>query len=182
MSDGYLKINVDFLGVQYKPYLHQMVGWTFVPNPDPVNKVELHHIDENPLNNAPANLQWVSKAEHRAISARNGQTCAKLTSNDVVFIRDNFWLLGKEALMKQFNISHVTVLNIATGRSRKYVDHPAKHADAMPMGGYKPIIDLQTGIFYTSDELAFVLDTTRKEITRMINEERRPNTTPYRYV
>lgn len=181
MSDGYLKINVDFLGKSYKPYLHQMVAWTFVPNPDAANKVEIHHIDENRLNNAPANLLWVSKVEHRQISAKNGQTSAKLTPEDVIFIRENYWLLGKRALMERFSIKGSTVCNIATGRSRTYVNHAAKHQDARPMLGYKPIVDTRTGIFYTSDELAFVLDTTRKEVSRMIGEERKPNTSQYRY-
>ena len=46
---------------------------------------------------------------------------------------------------------------------------------------YKPIIDLSTGIFYTSVELAKRLDTKRKYITRLLSEERKPNTTQYRY-
>ena len=33
-DDGYLKINVDYQGKKYKPYLHQIVAWVFVPNPE----------------------------------------------------------------------------------------------------------------------------------------------------
>lgn len=48
-------------------------------------------------------------------------------------------------------------------------------------GIYKPIIDLSNGIFYTSDELSFVLGIERKYVHRILNEERKPNTTQYRY-
>lgn len=45
----------------------------------------------------------------------------------------------------------------------------------------KPIIDLNTGIFWTSCEVAFLLGTSKKEVCRMINEERKPNTSQFRY-
>lgn len=46
---------------------------------------------------------------------------------------------------------------------------------------FKPIIDTNTGIFYTSDELAFILGTKRKYVTRFLSEERCPNKTQYKY-
>lgn len=45
----------------------------------------------------------------------------------------------------------------------------------------KVIIDLQSGIFYNSDELAFVLGWRRRYVNRMLAEERKPNTSQYRY-
>lgn len=48
-------------------------------------------------------------------------------------------------------------------------------------GNPKPIIDINTGIFYSSKELARLRNTTPKEICRMLAEERKPNTTQYRY-
>lgn len=46
---------------------------------------------------------------------------------------------------------------------------------------FKPIIDLNTGIFYTSDELAILLNTKRRYICRMLSEERGINKTQYKY-
>ncbi len=46
---------------------------------------------------------------------------------------------------------------------------------------YKIIIDLNTGIFYNSHELSFILNTTPKYINRILSEEKKPNTTQYRY-
>jgi len=45
----------------------------------------------------------------------------------------------------------------------------------------KLIIDLNTGVFWTADELAKQLNIKRKYVHRILNEERKPNTTQYRY-
>lgn len=46
---------------------------------------------------------------------------------------------------------------------------------------YKPVIDLNTGIFWTTNEVAAQMDVTIKFIHRMLSEERKPNTSQYRY-
>lgn len=181
LDEGYLRTNIHVGGKKYNAPLHRLVAFTFVPNPDPVNKTDIHHIDEDPLNNRPSNLQWVTKSEHRQISVKNGQQSFKLTESDVVFIRDNYWLLGKKVLADMFKVTVPTICSIAAGRARKHIVSPVKHFDLRPFGGHKPIIDLQTGIFYTSDELSFVLGMKRRYIHRMLNEDRKPNTTQYRY-
>lgn len=45
----------------------------------------------------------------------------------------------------------------------------------------KPIIDFGTGIFWTTDEVATMLNIKRRYVHRMLNEDRRPNPSQYRY-
>jgi hypothetical protein len=45
----------------------------------------------------------------------------------------------------------------------------------------KPIIDLNTGIFYSATEVASLLGIKTKSVNRILAEERKPNTTQYRY-
>lgn len=173
-KDDYLCMNVPPNG---KKRLHRLVGLTFVPNPH--NKPEIDHIDTNKTNNHPSNLQWVTTSEHRRFSASRGQVNHKLKEADIVFIRNNFWLLGKDVLAEKYNIHPITVYAIATGRSRKDIDCPVHHRN---MGIKKIIIDLNTGVFYESaDELAELIGTKRKYIHRWLNGERGPNPTSYRY-
>lgn len=47
--------------------LSRLMATYFVENPDPKNKVDVHHKDKNVLNNVPSNLQWVTKEEHYLI-------------------------------------------------------------------------------------------------------------------
>ena len=48
-------------------------------------------------------------------------------------------------------------------------------------GGFKPVIDLNTGIFWKVEDVAKSLNVSLKSVRRMLAEERKPNTTQYRY-
>lgn len=45
----------------------------------------------------------------------------------------------------------------------------------------KLVIDINTGIFYDTNELSIILGIKRKYVTRILREERKPNISQYRY-
>ena len=47
--------------------IHRLVASHHIPNPDPNNKSEVHHKDENVKNNHVSNLMWVTPAENKAL-------------------------------------------------------------------------------------------------------------------
>lgn len=177
MDDGYLKLNITFKGNAHKPYLHQLVGNTFVPNPE--NKPELHHIDEDKLNNHWTNLMWVTRKEHRQISKENEQTSHKVSKKDVVFIRDNYSKENKKLLADKFGIRQSTVYGIAIGRVRSDVIGGKIHE---PLGLFKKVINIETGEIYNGAEfLCKEKKLNLKSIRRSLSGERY-NKTPYRYL
>jgi hypothetical protein len=43
--------------------VHKLIGIYFIPNPE--NKKEIDHIDNNKLNNSISNLRWVTSSENK---------------------------------------------------------------------------------------------------------------------
>lgn len=176
-KDGYLRMNINFSnGKKCHRYLHQIVAWTFIPNPE--NKRELHHIDGDKLNNNPSNLMWVNRDEHRKISKDNEQTSHKLTKENVLYIREVYNHKNKVVLAKKFNVAIMTIYLIATGYLRKELGgtiHP-------PLGNYKKIVNIDTGdTIESAAVLAKMLGMKPRDVHRRLNGERY-NDTPYRYV
>lgn len=178
MHDGYLRINLHFNnGKKCNRYLHQVVGWTFITNPE--NKPELHHIDEDKLNNHPSNLMWVTKKEHREISRLNEQISFKISRADVVYIRDNYSEDNKNNLALKFGVRPITIYNIAIHNARTDIKEGKINA---PTGLGKRIINIETGeIIQGAEHLSTLISIKKKEIHRQLNGERYC-LIPYRYV
>ena len=100
--------------------IHRLVADTFIPNP--YNKKEVHHIDEDPLNNDVTNLLWVTNKEHNLIhqklgkfqkSARYGESnnFCKTTEDTVRKICNEFIIneLTPPEIAKKYGVSRKTV-------------------------------------------------------------------------
>ena len=59
---GYVKCGFYVDGKTISKTVHRLVATHFIPNPD--NKPEVHHIDEDKNNNRVDNLRWVTYKEH----------------------------------------------------------------------------------------------------------------------
>jgi hypothetical protein len=50
--------------------IHRLVALHFVPNPDPINKTDVDHINFNIDDNRAVNLRWVTKSENQLHSGK----------------------------------------------------------------------------------------------------------------
>jgi hypothetical protein len=126
--DGYLAVHIN-----YKRHrVNRIVATTFIPNPE--NKPEVAHDDNDQTNNRVENLKWATRQENEDDKLRFGTrpTCeehgmAKLTNEDVKDIRQQF--AGKIPFSPPFytdaaatyGVSHQMIMNIVKGRNWKNV-------------------------------------------------------------
>ena len=66
---GYLLVGLYKQGVLSRKSIHRLVAEAFIPNPD--NKPEVNHIDENKTNNMVSNLEWMTAKENINHGTRN---------------------------------------------------------------------------------------------------------------
>lgn len=59
---GYLFFDFRKDGKRYNKKVHRLVAEAFIPNP--YNKPQINHLDENPKNNNVSNLEWVTQKEN----------------------------------------------------------------------------------------------------------------------
>lgn len=94
-------------------------------------KSEIHHIDSNPYNNEPDNIQWVCRKHHVAIdgrmdkirSVRRGeeQVGAKLTDATVLEMRNLPLGITNDDLAEMYGVSRSTAWLARTGRTWKHL-------------------------------------------------------------
>ena len=121
---NYLQVNLYANGKINTKIVHRLVAEAFVDNPD--NLPEVNHKDENKCNNAASNLEWCTHVYNNNYGSKIGSTrgeknpMAKITQQDVNFIRNNSVLLGgtmrNKEFEKMFNISSSHVSAIIHGR------------------------------------------------------------------
>lgn len=123
-NQGYLCIAL-WKNSKRKDYrVSRLVALCFIPNPD--NKPQVNHIDGNKFNNHVSNLEWVTDAENKRHAVdiglrKSGQDHykAKLTAEQVEFIRNNPDSLSGIELSKMFGVTKTTISKIQLGKVYK---------------------------------------------------------------
>lgn len=69
-KDGYKYVRIMQNGKQRRPYLHNLMGQAFIPNPE--NKPEINHINGIKDDNRLDNFEWVTHGENMEHARRSG--------------------------------------------------------------------------------------------------------------
>ena len=59
-AKGYLRVCLTRPGEKKRVAIHRLVAETYIYNDNPLEKIEVNHIDENITNNNVENLEWVT--------------------------------------------------------------------------------------------------------------------------
>ena len=76
---------------------HRIIAIAFIPNPD--NKKEVDHIDNNPLNNSIENLRWTTRSEN--------QMNRQVTNINLSGIKGVHWCKSKQKWISRVRINGV---------------------------------------------------------------------------
>lgn len=121
----YLSVRVYNGNVKKRFAVHRLVAQAFLPKPD--GKPEIRHIDGNYFNNYVGNLAWISPneiAEHSHI--------AKLTSEQVQYIRNNPDRLTCTQLGEKFGVHTNTISRVQIGKIYKNVGGSLRKSQVIP--------------------------------------------------
>ena len=78
---GYEEVTISYNKVDYFRSIHRLVAEAFIPNPE--NKPQVNHIDEDKSNNMVSNLEWMTATENNNHGTRN-ERAAKSRSIPII--------------------------------------------------------------------------------------------------
>lgn len=115
---GYLRVQLYRDGKVKKVLVHRLVALAFIPNPK--DKPHVNHLDGDKTNNRVINLEWCNRSENMRHAISNGlrpegsnrgekHGNSKLTSNDVLKIRELKGVKTKRQIAENFGIHMNTV-------------------------------------------------------------------------
>lgn len=123
---GYLKINLYTDGKPKTLIVHRLVASAFVPNPD--DKPEVNHVDEDKSNNRACNLEWVTAKENANHGTRNERIGKQVSQYTLGGEFVKTWASAKEAQrMTGFYQSHIS--RAANGKRKQAYNFIWKYVD-----------------------------------------------------
>lgn len=119
-TGGYLKVTLSKNGVKSNHKIHRLVAQAFIPNPD--NKPQVNHIDEDKTNNRVDNLEWSTATENANHGTRT-ERMAKTRSIPILATNiktgevEEFY--GARECGRQLGLNQGHITSVLKGRRRQ---------------------------------------------------------------
>ena len=127
---GYLRVDLSKENTRIRSLVHRLVAKTFIPNPE--NKPEVNHIDEDKTNNRIDNLEWCTRKEnlnHGTRSERFSKSKSKpIIAIDIANGEYNEYVSCKDCAI-QLGLNAGNISSVLTGRIKQTGGYVFKYLD-----------------------------------------------------
>jgi len=119
-SRGYLIVCLSIEGKIFNKFVHRLVAITFIPNPE--NKGDVNHIDEDKTNNRLENLNWMTAKENSNYGTRNERQAKTKSIPIKVIYQDNTYeiLESGKVFARENKFSQSRIVDVLKGRKKSY--------------------------------------------------------------
>lgn len=119
-SSGYLTVSLYIEGKTFSKVVHRLVAIAFIPNPE--NKIEVNHIDEDKKNNRLENLNWMTSKENSNWGTRIERQVKSISKPIKVIYQDDTYEIWESATVfaNEYGINSGGITNVLSGRRKTY--------------------------------------------------------------
>lgn len=116
---GYLYVILYNGGKMIGKTIHRLVAEAFVPNPE--NKSEVNHIDEDKLNNVAENLEWVTRKENCNHGTRNSRLAKSLSRTVIQYTIEGIFMAEYSSIHEAERVTgifHTNICQVCRGKRK----------------------------------------------------------------
>jgi hypothetical protein len=113
---GSMLVRLSKNGKPHTCTVHRLAAQAFIPNPE--NKPQVNHIDEDKTNNMIPNLEWVTAKENINHGTRNERTSKKVKAIDIANGEWNEYYSTHECA-RQLDLNQGSIVSCLKGRLKQ---------------------------------------------------------------